>query len=176
MFYKLMAKLLEYPEEDLLTAIPTIKPDLQTLPELECTVIGEFLKGLTAQELTETQANYVQAFDMTPEHALHLTHHIFGDDKNRGPALIDLTEYYKQYGLELAANDDSSNELPDYLPLVLEFAAQLEPEAAHIFLSQWNKVLNQLASNLEKTDSTYAPLLRLVAQRSSLVQPQEAIA
>jgi nitrate reductase delta subunit len=113
----------------------------------------------------------VRTFDLTPEHALHLTHHLFGDDKNRGPALIDLTEYYKQFGLEIAANEGGSNELPDYLPLVLEFTSQLDDEEGRMFLSQWTKVLNQLATNLEKAESHYAPLVRLVEQRSRLGLP-----
>ena len=71
----------------------------------------------------------------------------------------------------VAVDDGSPNELPDYLPLVLEFAAQLDGEEARMFLSQWSKVLNQLAANLEKAESPYAPLVRLVEQRSRLGQP-----
>ncbi|HNA30066.1 MAG TPA: nitrate reductase molybdenum cofactor assembly chaperone, partial [Thiobacillaceae bacterium] len=62
------------------------------------------------------------------------------------------------------------NELPDYLPLVLEFASQLDPDEARVFLSQWSKVLGQLATNLEEAGSPYAPLVRLVEQRSLLVR------
>jgi nitrate reductase delta subunit len=146
----------------------------------EWIVLDRFMKTISEQDLTETQANYVQTFDLTPEHALHLTHHLFGDDKNRGPALIDLTEFFKEYGLEMitnegnanpeAANESTPNELPDFLPLVLEFAAQLDTEEARVFLSQWSKVLNQLASNLEEAKSPYAPLIRLVEQRAQLVK------
>jgi nitrate reductase delta subunit len=70
----------------------------------------------------------------------------------------------------MAANEGAGNELPDYLPLMLEFAAQLSPEEARFFLSQWAKVLNQLAANLEEAQSPYAPLIRLVEQRSLLVK------
>ncbi|MBK9326846.1 MAG: nitrate reductase molybdenum cofactor assembly chaperone [Thiobacillaceae bacterium] len=181
MFYPLLSKLLDYPSTELMQALPELRASLrQGFEATEWIVLDRFMKEMSEQDLTEAQAAYVQTFDLTPEHALHLTHHLFGDDKNRGPALIDLTEFYKEYGLELvvgesAANDRSAdedhvNELPDFLPLVLEFAGQLEAEEGRLFLSQWSKVLNQLASNLEKAKSIYAPLIRLVEQRSLLVK------
>lgn len=176
MFYKLTARLLEYPQQALLDALSDLRPLLTTLPAEESSVLGAFMQGLSAQTLTAAQADYVQTFDMAPAHSLHLTHHLFGDDKNRGPALIDLSEYYKHYGLELAANDGRFEELPDYLPLMLEFVSQLEADEARLFLSQWHKVLQQLAANLERADSAYAPVLRLLEQRSALLQPQAAMA
>lgn len=166
MLYRLLAKLLDYPDADLVGAVPETRARLnRDLDPDERRVIGEFLDHLTALDLTEAQAAYVMTFDLTPEHALHLTHHLFGDDKNRGPALIDLTEFYKEYGLEPA-----SSELPDYLPLVLEFAAQLDEEEARMFLSQWTRVLKVLAGNLEEARSPYAPLVRLVENRAQLVK------
>lgn len=168
MLYRLLAKLLDYPDAELLDALPETRARLGRGADLDATerrVLGEFLDHLAGLDLTEAQAAYVMTFDLTPEHALHLTHHLFGDDKNRGPALIDLTEFYKEYGLELV-----DNELPDFLPLVLEFADQLDEEEARMFLSQWTKVLKVLASNLEEAQSPYAPLVRLLENRAQLVK------
>lgn len=176
MFHRLLAKLLDYPDAELMAALPELRTDIRAGFEAgEWIVLDRFMKDLSARDLTEAQAEYVQTFDLNARHALHLTHHLFGEDKNRGPALIDLTEFYKEFGLELvshATNDETgeiTNELPDFLPVVLEFAAQLEPEEARMFLSQWSKVLNQLASNLEEAGSPYAPLVRLVEHRGQLV-------
>lgn len=169
MFYRLLARLLDYPTAEVQAALPEIWAQLDNLPEGERKVVGNFLAHLHWEDMTEWQALYVRTFDMIPDNALHLSHHLFGDDKNRGPALIDLSEFYKEYGLELAAN-----ELPDFLPLMLEFADQLSPEEAKMFLSQWVKVLNQLAQNLEKVESPYAPLIRLIEQRSQLVTAKAA--
>jgi nitrate reductase delta subunit len=166
MFYKLLSKLLDYPDEELLAALPELRSELrQGFEAGEWVVLEQFIRHMEGLDLTEAQGAYVLTFDLTPNHALHLTHHLFGDDKNRGPALIDLTEFYKEFGLEIA-----SNELPDYLPLILEFAAQLEPEEVQMFLSQWTKVLKQLAANLEEADSPYAPLVRLIERRSQLIK------
>jgi len=180
MFYQVLSKLLDYPDEALLAALPELRGEIRRgLEAAEWLVLDRFLNHLEKLDLTEAQAAYVMTFDLTPEHALHLTHHLFGDDKNRGPALIDLSEFYKEFGLEMVANNvlandsaanEGSNEIPDYLPLMLEFAAQLSLEESRFFLAQWARVLNQLATNLEDAQSPYAPLIRLVEQRSLLVK------
>lgn len=169
--YKIMSALLEYPDQELKSAIPEIAGLLQgeTLSAEEAAVIRKFTDWMSGMDVTELQASYVRTFDMTPEHSLHLTHHLFGDDRGRGPALIDLTEYYKEYGL---VADES--ELPDYLPLVLEFASTLDPVEAKVFLSQTVKVLTQLAMNLEKAESPYAPLVRIIEKRGQLMSPSGA--
>lgn len=168
MLYRLLSKLLDYPGEDLAGVLWEIRQRARSGSEFdshERPVVDNFVDYLESLSLIEVQAAYVMTFDMVPEHSLHLTHHLFGDDKNRGPALIDLTEFYKEYGLELA-----DNELPDFLPLALEFADHLEEDEARMFLSQWAKVLKQLAANLDKAQSPYAPLVRLLEDRAQLVK------
>lgn len=168
MLYRILAKLLDYPDEVLAGVLWEVRMRARSGDEFlahERQTIETFVDYLESLSLTESQAAYVMTFDMVPEHSLHLTHHLFGDDKNRGPALIDLTEFYKEYGLELA-----ENELPDFLPLALEFADQLDESEARMFLSQWTRVLMQLAANLEEAKSPYAPLVRLVEDRAQLVK------
>lgn len=166
--YKILSALLEYPDPELLAALPEIKTLLRTdaqLVEPECAALEKFLGRLEANDLTELQAAYVQTFDLTPEHSLHLTHHLFGDERGRGPALIDLAEFYKSYGLHA-----DEKELPDYLPLLLEFAGTLDDTEARVFLNQTVKVLQQLAANLEKADSPYAPLIRITEHHGQLAR------
>lgn len=166
--YKILSALLEYPQQELLDALPEIREILgseKTLGENDRVILETFMAQMEAGEITQLQADYVQTFDLTPEHSLHLTHHLFGDEKGRGPALIDLAEYYKEFGLEAP-----DNELPDYLPMILEFAAQLEATEAQIFLSQTVKVLQQLAENLDKANSIYAPLIRFVESQGRLTR------
>ncbi len=165
MLYPLFAKLLDYPSPQLQAARKDMQQYLQALPPNERSCIEQFINQVDWDNLLEWQALYVRTFDMIADNSLHLTHHLFGEEKNRGPALIDLHEFYQAYGLQLAAN-----ELPDYLPLMLEFAAQLEPQEARLFLSKWSKVLLQLALNLEKIESPYAAIIRLLEQRSYLAQ------
>ena len=168
--YKVLSALLEYPNQQLFDDLPDIKLLLDAMSDADVTEKAEmkrFVAWLESAEQTAIQADYVKTFDMTPEHSLHLTHHFFGDDndRNRGPALIDLGELYKDYCLEMP-----THELPDYLPLMLEFAATMDPQEATVFLSDANKVLNVLSDNLSKAGSPYAPLVAIVAGRATMTR------
>lgn len=164
--YKILSVLLEYPSDELLAGAKEIRAAAAGLPEDQRVIVEGFLDEFESSDLIEFQGEYVQTFDLTPEHSLHLTHHVFGDDKNRGPALIDLGELYKQYGLMI-----QGNEIPDYLPMVLEFAAVAPAEVAERFLADAGKVLAVLAANLEKADSPWAPLVQLVHRLSGGARP-----
>jgi len=165
-FWKALSVLLEYPSENLYEALPEIGEHLGSgeLDADERARVEPLLQWLAATPLLEAQARYVQTFDMVPTNSLHLTHHLFGDDKNRGPALIDLGEYYAGYGYQV-----SEGELPDFLPLMLEFVSTLELTEGRFFLSGWTKVLSQLAANLEAAASPYAGVLRLIEDQGRSV-------
>lgn len=176
--FKLLAELLDYPGEQLVTDLRQLVADHGNVvrmldavdqnllfSDLDRQQIAGFIDWLFAQEQTELETNYVKTFDMVPEHSLHLTHHLFGDDKNRGPALIDLAEYYKSYGLQHA-----ENEIPDFLPLMLEFVSQLDPDEARVFLADAKKVFRVLAENLEKSGSPYAALIRVIETHGTLAK------
>ncbi len=166
--YTLLSRLLDYPDAELIASLPEFIQLLKQDPAVsaqEREALLPLISWMLLHDLTGLQAEYVQTFDMTPEHDLHLTHHLFGDDRGRGPALIDLSEHYKGLGLELEAG-----EIPDYLPLILEFVSTLEEMQARVFLGDAAKVLKVLADNLEKKQSPYARLLRIVENRGSLAQ------
>lgn len=178
--FKLLSALLDYPSDELLEELqravaeagPGGARDLvlsldrgQFFAPEERATIASFVDALLALDLTLAKERYVQTFDMVPEHSLHLTHHIFGEEKTRGPALIDLSEYLKSYGF---THDEK--ELPDFLPLILEFASELDESEAKVFLGDANKVIKVLAANLEKAESPYAPLIRIIENHGSLVK------
>lgn len=168
--YKILSALLEYPEQELIENLPEIRVIVGNDTDIddgERAALLMFLDHLESQHLTEIQKSYVKTFDLTPEHSLHLTHHLFGEesDRERGPALIDLSEMFKEYGVKTVAN-----ELPDYLPLILEFASYLDDNEATVFLADVNKVLGILAENLVKAESPYAPLLSIIESRASLTR------
>ena len=167
--YTILSRLLDYPDQELKDNLATIDKALALQPkqieEDEKEVLDRFLQHLKGESLLQLQQDYVQTFDMVPEHSLHLTHHLFGDDRGRGPALVDLGEHYKGMGMEL-----KSGEIPDYLPLILEYVATLDTMGARVFLADAAKVLTVIAANLEKSDSPYAPLLRLIENRGQLAR------
>lgn len=166
--YKLLSALLDYPNQDLVEHLPELREFVvqnQEIDHTEREALQNFLIHLQSMPITEVQEEYVKTFDMTAEHSLHLTHHLFGDDKNRGPALIDLGELYKDYGVEVV-----TNELPDYLPLILEFTAYLDDNEATVFLSDAKKVLSILTENLQKAGSPYAALVSIIETRATLTK------
>ncbi len=166
--YTILSRLLDYPDPDLkgnLNAMQETLSNDASIDKQERETISQFCEQLRGKSLMELQQDYVQTFDMVPEHSLHLTHHLFGDDRGRGPALVDLSEHYKGMGLGM-----KEGELPDYLPLILEYVSILDDLAARMFLADARKVLTVLALNLEKSGSRYAPLLRLVEHRGQLAK------
>ncbi len=168
--YKILSALLEYPEEELMENLPEIRAIVEKSTEIaaeERVALQKFIDYLAGTPLTELQIRYVDTFDRVPEHSLHLTHHLFGDesDRNRGPALIDLSEMFKEYGVKTV-----TNELPDYLPLILEFASYLGGSEATVFLSDVGKVLGILTANLTKAESPYAMPLSIIESRATLTR------
>ncbi|MCC6716072.1 MAG: nitrate reductase molybdenum cofactor assembly chaperone [Gammaproteobacteria bacterium] len=162
-FHRIASALLGYPDAALRAALPAIAGAIEREEGLaagEREVLARFVERLSAADSLSAEEDYVRTFDMVPEHSLHLTHHLIGEDKNRGPALIDLTEHFREHGLEII-----DKELPDYLPLLLEFVSLLEEEAGRSFLSRWRKVLRQLRANLAEAGSLYADLVGLIEAR-----------
>ncbi|MDP2751244.1 MAG: nitrate reductase molybdenum cofactor assembly chaperone [Rhodocyclaceae bacterium] len=176
-FYRIASALMGYPDASLRDDLPEILTAIHTegaaggMTDGERHSLSGFCERLSGSDPLVSEADYVRTFDMTPEHSLHLTHHLIGEDKNRGPALIDLTEFYREYGVEI-----TEKELPDYLPLMLEFVSTLEAEEGRLFLSRWNKVLRQLVANLTEASCPYAELIGLIEMRSRLVDTDITIA
>jgi nitrate reductase delta subunit len=166
--YKILAHLLDYPTDELLENLQDIIKMLKDDPEVtaqERDELMQLISWMQLHNLIGMQSDYVRTFDMTPEHDLHLTHHLFGDDSGRGPSLIDLSEHYKAAGLEV-----DENEIPDFLPLILEYVSMLDDMQARVFLGDAAKVITVLAENLEKAKSPYSRLLRIIESRGHLAK------
>lgn len=166
--YKVLSALLDYPDSDLqknLGEMANIVSAEPSLSPVERHALLHVITWMQKESLLDLQASYVQTFDLTLEHSLHLTHHTFGDSRERGPALVELGEFYKAHGLEA-----NVGELPDYLPLILEYAATLEEFEARIFLAETARVLDKIAASLEKEQSPYAPVIRTVERHGQLVR------
>lgn len=162
--YKVLSVLLEYPTKDFVAHWEDINQIISELPNLaseDKKILSGFTLWASNLSLTKFQAEYVDNFDMTAENSLYLTYHLFDEqDRDRGPALIELTELYKSTGFEIG-----SGELPDYLPLILEYVSTMNEEASALaFLQQTAQAADIIASNLEKNESPYAPLVRMVAR------------
>ncbi|WP_032092108.1 nitrate reductase molybdenum cofactor assembly chaperone [Necropsobacter rosorum] len=161
--FKWFSVLLCYPEQALIDALPELREALNNMPEIASkrTALAGFLDHLAKTKLLTLQEDYVQTFDRNRSHALYIFEHIHGEDRDRGAALVDLLEEYRKYGLELG--DD---ELPDYLPALLEFLAEIAPQPAFKLLGDAVHVINHIAQKLAANGSPYAVLLQTLVMLS----------
>lgn len=115
------ALLLGYPDETLLAGLPVIEQALAATADAEAFAL--LIAHLRGAELREVQAFHVQEFDLSRRHSLHLSYWTDGDTRRRGAVLAEVKQIYRDSGLVV----DTGGELPDYLPMVLEFVAR-DPE------------------------------------------------
>ncbi len=160
--YKILSALLEYPQKELLEYWSEIKQlitDQDEIDQEDKKQLAKFVDWASGLSITKLQAEYVNTFDLNSKHSLYLTFHLFDEqDRDRGPALIELSELYKKTGFEI-----KDGELPDYLPLIMEYVATMDDfRSARSFLQQTAQAIDIIAGNLEKHDSPYAPLLRVI--------------
>jgi nitrate reductase delta subunit len=155
-----LAWLLRYPDADLRAVAPQLSEAMQTETALDASRLEE-LDGLIRQLVQaaplRTEAEYVELFDRGRRTALHLFEHVHGDSRDRGPAMVDLAQTYERTGLLLAPG-----ELPDYLPVVLEFASTQPPAQAREFLREIAHIVRSIFSALLERQSPYASVLAAV--------------
>lgn len=151
-----LAALLGYPSAELVAAVPEVRAALADEAALSAdglAALAPLLESLSTQDLFDLQASYSELFDSTRRLSLHLFEHVHGDSKERGQAMSDLGSEYIRHGLEM-----TTNELPDYIPLFLEFTAQLPPQDARDWLRQPIEVLTVLADRLSERGTSYAAI------------------
>jgi nitrate reductase molybdenum cofactor assembly chaperone NarJ/NarW len=148
--FQVLSALLLYPEQALIDSLGAFEAALEKTPELHAP-LRPLLSYLTAGELITLQENYVATFDRNPSHSLHLFEHIHGESRDRGQAMVDLMQEYKKHGLEMCGND-----LPDYVPLFLEFLSQLDKDESERLLSDAIHVMAHVGRKLAANSSPYA--------------------
>ncbi|HFP9424548.1 Redox enzyme maturation protein NarJ [Raoultella ornithinolytica] len=151
-----VSRLLEYPDADLWQHQNELFDVLATSEKLEkadAQALGVFLRDLTAQDLLDAQAAYSELFDRGRATSQLLFEHVHGESRDRGQAMVDLLNQYEQHGLVL-----DSRELPDHLPLYLEYLAQLPESEAIGGLQDIAPILALLCARLQQRESRYAVL------------------
>ncbi|SDL66338.1 respiratory nitrate reductase chaperone NarJ [Maricaulis salignorans] len=156
--FKVMAALLSYPTADIQGAGPELKAVLAEeglLSVGQQTRLGHLIDQLESRDLYDLQERYVSLFDRSRTLSLHLFEHVHGESRARGQAMVDLQNVYGEKGLEINAK-----ELPDFLPLFLEFLSTLPLAEASDLLGETSHVLEALRDRLRKRKSIYAAVFR----------------
>lgn len=169
--FKVIAALLDYPQQELIDALPELAQALDGERLLEArhrAALEGLFSELRSGDLMSLQERYVGLFDRVRSLSLHLFEHVHGESRDRGQALVDLRALYARHGFVLAAN-----ELPDYLPAFLEFLAQRPLAEAKPLLADTVHILQPIAARLARRGSAYsAAFLALVALSG---EPVEAV-
>lgn len=155
--WRVLARLLCYPDAAWREALPALAAQLRAEPALAArrrSALLELVEELAAADPYEVEAAYVELFDRGRATALHLFEHVHGESRDRGMAMVDLRATYAQAGLELQAH-----ELPDYLPVVLEFLSTQPPEVVRGFVAEIGHILNALHAALVQRKSRYAEVV-----------------
>ena len=154
---RVLARLLSYPDatlrSDLSDMHEALRADKAVMPG-RLAELDALMATLKNGDTLENEAEYVEMFDRGRATSLHLFEHVHGDSRDRGPAMIDLAQTYEKAGLYIGPG-----EMPDYLPVVLEFVSTQPPKEARAFLGEMAHIFNSIFSALQQRESAYASVL-----------------
>jgi nitrate reductase molybdenum cofactor assembly chaperone NarJ/NarW len=168
-----LAVLLGYPSSELQQHIGEVREALSgegALLAAELRRIETLISDFEREELLDLQSAYSELFDRSRSLSLHLFEHVHGDSRERGQAMIDLGEQYMASGYFL-----DSTELPDFVPVFLEYASCLPPAEAREMLAQPVHVFAALAERLDKRGSHYSAIFHGLVALAGVQPDIEAV-
>ena len=161
---RVLARLLSYPDAQLRGDLADMRQALlseKAIASARLEELDALINGLARGNTLENEAEYVEVFDRGRATSLHLFEHVHGDSRDRGPAMIDLAQTYEKAGLFLGPD-----EMPDYLPVVLEFVSTQPPKESRAFLGEMAHIFNAIFNALQLRNSPYASVLGALLELS----------
>ena len=155
--YQAASLCLSYPDDTVLSAAPLIAAALRESAPSAAASFAPLLVWWSQTPPAQVRETYVDTFDMSKRHALYLSYWTDGDTRRRGMVLADLKQRYRDAGLDLSG----TGELPDFVPLVLEFA-RYHPDDGAALLQEYRASLELIRIALAERDSPYADVVAAV--------------
>jgi nitrate reductase delta subunit len=158
--FRVVAGLLVYPEQELIDSLDEMAAIVEAegaLPSAERHALEALMADLRGADLMDAQARYVALFDHSRSLSLHLYEHSHGESRDRGQAMVNLLNHYRANGLE-----PGTSELPDFVPLFLEFLSTRPAGEARALLGQAIDVMALLRARLEQRHAPYAAVFRAI--------------
>lgn len=171
--YKALSALLTYPSAvltELLDEIATVLADEKVLSDNAAQALQPLLNDLRQMDLYDLQERYVLLFDRSRTLSLNLFEHVHGESRDRGGAMVDLLETYRAGGFDLAGS-----ELPDHLPILLEFLSTQPAAEAREILADAGHILTALAERLQRRESCYAAVLAGLAEIAAIPKSSDLV-
>src|SRR5271166_567711 len=156
--FRAFSALLSYPSEEMRRALPEIADVIGAAPLVaagERRELLDLIDELRRDELLAAEERYVDLFDRGRALSLHLFEHLHGESRDRGEAMVELKQIYEQAGFDL-----STRELPDYLPVVLEYLSCRDLAEARTMLADCAHILTTIGRSLIARRSRYAAVLQ----------------
>lgn len=170
---KVISLLLSYPSPELIAERAALEQVVSTdssLSEGTKRQLLQFIAQLLTRDYLDVQEDYIVTFDKGRYTSLLLFEHVHGESRDRGQAMVEMINVYNENGYQLAAR-----ELPDYIPLFLEFLSCCEPTMAIEWLDEINHILALLEERLTQRDSPYAVLFTVLLSLVSTVDNRSEI-
>lgn len=150
---------LSYPDQALMERIPTLRDALAEQRDTEpVRLLRGFVGHLATTPLEELARGYVEIFDLSRKHALYLSYWTDGDTRRRGEVLGRFKRRYRDSGFLV----HTGGELPDFLPMVLEYAALVDPDAGRELLQEYRASVELLRIALQERKTPYADVVAAV--------------
>jgi len=171
--HQVAAWCLGYPDTALRARLPELHAAVGVLPDGPVRAgLGHVLDYLSATALAELERKYVEVFDLSRKHALYLSYWTDGDTRRRGEVLARFKQRYRASGFLV----DTGGELPDFLPLVLEYAAIADPDDGVVLLQEYRPSLELLKFALVEAGTPYADVVEAVCSTLPGASPADAAA
>jgi nitrate reductase molybdenum cofactor assembly chaperone NarJ/NarW len=152
--FRVLAALLTYPRPELRAALPELDAVIAAstwIAPAQRSRLARLIAALRDADPFDLEEQYVELFDRTRSLSLHLFEHVHGDSRDRGAAMVDLKSIYERAGLRLRPD-----ELPDYLPAVLEYLSCRPDDEARAMLADCGRILCEIGQRLAARGSHYA--------------------
>jgi nitrate reductase delta subunit len=161
--------LLAYPDDGLADRLGTVDELLDHISGPAAALLARTAAALRAREPMAAATEYVETFDMRRRNTMYLTYWTAGDTRNRGREMLAFATAYRDAGVE-----PPRSEAPDYLPVVLEFAATVDPEAGRRLLTEHRVPIDVLRGALADAKSPYEHTIAAVCTTLPSASDQEA--
>jgi nitrate reductase delta subunit len=160
--------LLAYPDEQRDERLDTVERLLAHLDGTSADLLGRTVAALRATDALTAATEYVETFDMRRRSTMYLTYWTAGDTRNRGREMLTFASAYRESGVE-----PPKAEAPDHLPVVLEFAATVNPALGQKLLIDHRVPIDVLLRALRDAQSPYEHVIAAVCETLPAVTDQD---
>ncbi|MEO9825930.1 MAG: nitrate reductase molybdenum cofactor assembly chaperone [Paracoccaceae bacterium] len=171
---KALSLILSYPTLELQQAMPEIGGVLASETRMTAAArraLRPLVEELATRDIYDVQEAYVMLFDRSRTISLNLFEHVHGESRDRGGAMVSLVETYRDGGF-----DPVTSELPDHLPVLLEFLATRPASEAEETLADAAHIFEAITERLVRRESPYAAVFAGLVQLSGVKADNAAVA